>query len=118
MDFLTALYTAFFADPLYYIGVIFALWGAWGFGLFIAGLANGLPHLFTFGESDDHMEHARVHIVQGLYLTMTAFGAWEIVRVIAGAAPWGYLWLSFIMLLPLWLPWLLRGGKPAGGGGH
>jgi hypothetical protein len=111
---MNALYAAFFADPLYFIGIIFALWGALGFGMFVAGAANGIPHLFTYAESDEHMKHARVHIVQGLFLSMTALGSWEIVRVIAGVVPWTYLWISFFMLTPLWVPYFF--GKK--GGGH
>ena len=110
-----ALYAAFYADPMYYIGIIFALWGAWGFALFMAGFGGGVRHLFTYSESESHMAHARERIVWGLLLSMTAFGGWEIVRVIAGEVPWTYLWISFVMLVPLWLPWLWRGGKPAGG---
>lgn len=107
-------YAAFFADPLYYIGIIFSLWAAMGFGLFVAGVAEGMPHFFTFGESDTHMAHSRERIVWGLFLAMTAFGGWEIVRVIAGQVPLTYLWLSFFMLTPLWVPKLF-GTK---GGGH
>lgn len=114
VSFLTALYADFFADPMYYIGIIFALWAAMGFGLFIAGFADGVPHLFNYSESDTHMMHARERIVMGLYLVMTAFGSWEIVRFIAGDVPWQYLVLSFFMLMPLWIPKFL--GKK--GGGH
>jgi hypothetical protein len=113
MTFLATFYANFFADPLYYIGIIFALWGAWGFGLFIAGFADGIGHVFTFGLSDSHVEHARLHVMHGLFITMTAFGAWEVVRVIAGVAPWQYLILSFFLLTPLWIPRLAGSG-----GGH
>jgi hypothetical protein len=111
---LTALYADFFADPLYYIGIIFALWAAMGFGLFVAGFFDGMPHLFTFGENDTHLEHARDRIIMGLFLSMTAFGAWEIVRFIAGEVPWQYLILSLFMLTPFWIP-LVFGKK---GGAH
>lgn len=104
-------YAAFFADPMYYIGILFALWGAMGFGLFVAGFADGIPHLFTYAESDEHMKHARERIIIGLYLSMTAFGAWEIVRFIAGQVPWTYLILAFFMLTPLW--WFRLFGKSA-----
>lgn len=108
-----ALYAAFYADPMYYEGIIFALWGAWGFAVFIGGFAGGVRHLFTYSESDSHMAHAREQVVWGLLLAMTAFGGWELVRVIVGLAPLSYLWLVAVMLTPLWIPWLrgLFGGK-------
>jgi hypothetical protein len=112
VPFLTALYADFFADPLYFIGIIFALWGAMGFGFFMAGFADGVPHLFNYSESDEHMKHSRERIVQGLFLSMTALGGWEVVRFIDGQVPWGYLVLSLFLLLPIWLP-LLRGKKGA-----
>jgi hypothetical protein len=108
-----ALYAAFFADPMYYVGLLFALWGVWGVGLFVSGFSGGVRHLFTYGESDSHMEHVRTRIVWGLYLCMTALGAWEVVRVLVGEVSWGYLWLSLVLLVPIWIPWVkgLAGGK-------
>ena len=113
-----ALYAAFFQNPMYYVGVIFAVWGAWGFILFIMGFAGGVRHLFTYSESDSHMEHARERITWGLLLTMSAFGGWELVRVIVGQAPLSYLWIVVVMLTPLWIPWVrsLIGGKSSDGG--
>jgi hypothetical protein len=112
-----ALYAAFFADPMYYVGVIFAAWGAWGVTLFIMGFAGGARHLFTYSESDSHMKHARERIVWGLLLSMTAFGGWELLRVAVGLAPLTYLWIVVVMLTPLWIPWVrgLLGGKKSGG---
>lgn len=109
VEFLNGVYAAFFADPLYFIGIVFAAWAAMGFGLFIAGLIEGLPHLLHYSESDTHMMHSRERITMGLLLTMTAFGAWELVRIVAGQAPWTYIFLSLVMLLPWW--WFKLFGK-------
>ncbi len=114
-----ALFTAVYTDPLRYIGYFLAFFAAMGGVLFIAGFGGGIPHHFTFAESDSHMEHARARITMGLLWCMVVFGLWEIVRVISGQVPPSYLWLSLILLTPVWIPWvkaLLKGG--GGDGEH
>ncbi len=103
-------------DPLRYIEYIFALCGALGAVLFIAGFASGARHIFTYGESWDHMQHVRMRIVWGVLVCMVTLGLWEIVRVIIGQAPLSYLILSFVLLTPLWIPWLKK--LTSSGGGH
>jgi hypothetical protein len=111
--FLDVLYT----DPLRYIEYLFAFFGAMGMVLFFAGFGSGARHLFTFGESADHMHHVRARIIWGILLCMVTLGLWEILRVILGLAPLSYLILSLLLLTPLWIPWL-RGAFKGGGGGH
>jgi hypothetical protein len=114
MDFLNALYQ----DPLRYVEYIFAFLGSLGLLLFIAGFGSGFRHVFTYGEDDHHMAHARGRAMWGVLVCMVVLGLWEIVRVILGQVPLTYLWLSLILLTPLWIPWIkgLLSGK--GGGGH
>jgi|GEM_PF-6602479 len=112
MDFLNALV----ADPLRYIEYLFALSGAIGGVLFIAGFGSGARHIFTYGEDKHHMEHCRARIIWGTLICMVTLGLWEIVRVILGQAPLSYLIISLVLLTPAWIPWLR--GLAKGGGGH
>ena len=110
MDFLNALYQ----DPLLYISYLFAFFGAMGGVLFLSGFSSGFRHVFTYSEDWNHMQHTRTRTVWGILMCMVTLGFWEILRVIIGQAPLSYLWLSLLMLTPLWIPWL----KKLGGGGH
>jgi hypothetical protein len=112
-----SLYTAFFADPVYYIGAIFALFGAWGLILILMGIGSGMQHIFTYNESESHMAHVRTRALWGVLMLMATWGFWELFRVIIGQAPVTYLWAVLILLTPLWIPWL-KGLFAGGGGGH
>ncbi len=108
---------ALVTDPLRYIAYIFALFGAIGTLLFMAGFGGGIKFIFTYAEDAHHMAHARARIVWGVLICMVTLGLWEIVRVVIGQAPLGYLWLSLFLLTPLWIPALMKLAK-GGGGGH
>ena len=111
-----ALATAVASNPLYYIGCLLALGAVVGVLYFTQGISLGVKNLITLSEESHHVEHAHTHGLQGLYLVMVVFGIWEILRVIfiGGDAS---LWvLIFILLTPLWIPWLKR--LFTGGGGH
>lgn len=107
---------AVFADPMRYIGAFCALMGALGLLYFIAGFALGVVHLITYSQSAHHMAHAYERIVWGVLWCMVWLGMWEALRVVAGQAPPSYLIVAFILLSPLWVPWLRK--KTKGGGGH
>jgi hypothetical protein len=98
----------FFADPMKYIAYMLVFVAACGAILFFGGFGSGARHLFTFGESSSHMQHARVRIVWGILLIMAAWGWWEIFRVIAGQEPLSYLWLALLLLTPVWIPWVRK----------
>lgn len=66
---------------MYFIGLLFAIVGAFGAGLFFAGFFPGLPHLFTLSAHDGHQDHYRVRIVWGMLILIHTFIAWEIVRL-------------------------------------
>jgi len=74
---------AFYAHPMYFIGVVFAAIGAMGFGLFISGFFPGLPHFFTLSSHDEHQEHYRIRCVRGTMILVHIFILWEIVRLVA-----------------------------------
>src|SRR5512135_3103430 len=73
---------AFYAHPMYFNGLVFALFGAMGFGMFAAGFFPGLPHLFTLSSHEGHHEHFRVRAMRGALLLVHVFIAWEIVRLV------------------------------------
>ena len=82
----------------------------WGFG-------SGVGNLFHMHGHDGHLGHARIRVVQGLYLCMAALGVWEFIRVLLGEAPASStLTLVVILLSPIWIPALkhLLFGKPNG----
>ncbi len=108
-------FVAIYNDPLHYIEYLFAFFGAVGAIIFLAGWGSGMPHLFTFSESDSHMEHSRARATWGVLICMSVLGFWEIVRVIIGQAPVSYLVLSLFLLTPVWIPWVkgLLGGSSA-----
>jgi hypothetical protein len=112
-----AFLNAIYADPLRWVEYVFAFFGGLGMLMFIAGFGSGARHMFTYAEDADHMKHARARITWGVLLCMATLGFWEILRVIIGSAPLTYLWLSLLMLTPLWIPWLWKLAK-GGGGGH
>lgn len=70
----------FFANPLLYIGGVFALCAALAFLIFLAGMGGGTIHLFTIHENANHMEHARTRAVWGLFLLAVLFVLWELLR--------------------------------------
>jgi hypothetical protein len=107
---------ALLADPMRYVAYIFAFFGGLGVVLFIMGFSGAIPHVFTYAESAHHMEHARSRAIWGLLIAMVTMGLWEIVRIVSGQAPISYLWLSLILLTPLWFPWVK--GLIKKGGGH
>jgi hypothetical protein len=110
-------FSALTHNPMHYISYAFAFFGGLGMLLFLSGWGSGMPHIFTFSESQHHMDHARARAVWGILLCMVTLGWWEIVRVITGEAPLTYLWLSLALLTPLWIPWLKKLAA-GGGGGH
>jgi hypothetical protein len=111
-----AFLSAFFQDPMRYIAYGFAFFSAVGIVLFLRGFGSGMPHLFTYSEDAEHMEHARARAVWGVLVCMVVWGLWEVVRVVVGQAPPSYLILSLLLLTPLWIPWLKKAAS--GGGGH
>lgn len=98
---------ALVSNPLYYAGAALALCAAAGVLLFMWGFGSGVGNLFHMHGNDDHLLHARVRVVQGLYICMAVLGIWELIRVLLGEAPVGStLILAAILLSPVWLPWL------------
>ena len=81
MDF----FSSFYADPLYFIGVVLSVYAAFGFVYFLAGLLPGSHHVILIDGHDGHMSHYRHRIAVGLGLMVEAFIVWEIVRLIADA---------------------------------
>ena len=73
-----------FANPMLYIGYLFALLAAYAFIKFLAGFAAGLPKVFTMDAHEEHQEHFRVRVTQGFLMLVYLFIAWEIVRWVLG----------------------------------
>lgn len=108
---------ALLSNPLYYIGAALALAAAVGMLLFFWGLASGIGNLFHMHGHDEHLHHARIRIVQGLYLSMVVLGIWQLIRIAIGEAPPSAIILVLVLLTPVWIPWLTK-LMSGGGGGH
>ena len=74
---------ALYQNPMQYIGLLFALVGAFGAVLFGAGLLAGLPGVFTMAANEDHQEHHELRITWGAMLMTAAFIVWELIRAVA-----------------------------------
>jgi len=74
---------AIYQNPMAWIGLVFAVVGAWGFAQFCRGFFTGLPHLFTQSMHEEHLEHHRHSAMHGAMLMLYTFILWEIVRAIA-----------------------------------
>ncbi len=73
-----------FANPLFYLGYLFAFLAAIGFIIFFMGFAAGLPKVFTMDAHDEHQHHHRVRVTWGFFILLYLFIAWELVRWILG----------------------------------
>lgn len=73
-----------FADPMLYLGYVFAFLAAIGFVKFFMGVAAGLPKVFTIDAHDEHQEHHRVRATQGFFILVYLFIVWEILRWFLG----------------------------------
>lgn len=73
-----------FANPMLYLGYVFAFAGAIGFLLFLWGFTAGLPKVLTIDWHDEHQEHQRVRATWGFFIMVYAFIAWELLRWILG----------------------------------
>ena len=110
-------FIAVYSDPLYYVGAALSLFAAAGIILFLRGFGSGIGHIFHMRGHEEHLHHARVRIVWGVYLCMVVFGIWELLRLVLGEAPTSTWVLILILLSPAWIPWL-KGLFSGGGGGH
>ncbi len=68
----------FYADPLYYIGFIFAFMAAFAMLIFLRGFLSGVGHLTTIDWHDGHMDHYRHRAMWGALSLLAVFIAWEI----------------------------------------
>jgi zinc transporter ZupT len=74
--FLTQLY----ADPLHYLGFVFAFAAAFAFLIFLRGFLSGSHHLFTLAGHDEYLYDSRRRATWGLFLLIAIFIVWEVVR--------------------------------------
>jgi hypothetical protein len=114
-----AFLNSFFADPLQYIGLVFAFMASVGALLFGAGFFAGVPHLFTISGNEEHILHHRVRSTWGVMIMLYTFILWEIVRVVASwfgyPAPQesgffvGFLIVLLILLIISWAFLAIKG---------
>ena len=103
---MTAFYSTFFADPLYYIGYLFAFCTAIGFIIFLRGFLSGFGYALALNGHDEHMDKFRTRATWGVVLMAYTFGMWELLRLVvswfgvgtlnsaaAFAAALGFIWL-------------------------
>lgn len=71
------------SDPLWFIGLVFALLGALAFLVFLRGFLSGVPHFFTLSSHEEHITHHRTRIMWGFWSMVVLFILWRIVAWIA-----------------------------------
>lgn len=76
--------TTFFADPMYFVGLVFAFVAAMGFLIFLRGFLSGTPHLFTISGRDDHLKLYRTRQAWGFFILLFLFIVWELLRWVLG----------------------------------
>jgi hypothetical protein len=69
-----------FADPVTYVGYVFAFVAAIAFLTFLRGFLSGFPSLFTMNWNEEHQEHYRIYATWGVMMLLYIFILWEIVR--------------------------------------
>lgn len=98
---------AFFADPMYYIGLCFAFVAAVAFLTFIRGVFTSLPHLFTISTHAGHLKHYHFRVVWGVTGLLGLLLAWETLRwalaslgigSYSNAGALGSLWTVFLVV--------------------
>ncbi len=72
-----------FTDPLYYLGIPFAVATAAGFGYWAAGFLSEAHHLFDMSGKEEYLEWGRRMCTQGIFIMLYVFIIWEVVRWIA-----------------------------------
>lgn len=102
-----ALLNAFFADPMYYVGLIFAFTAAIAFLTFIRGFFTSFPHLLTISVHEGHLKRYRFRVVWGVTGLFGLLLAWETLRWVLsrlgiGTAPDGgalsALWTGYLVI--------------------
>jgi hypothetical protein len=79
----------FFADPLYYVGYLFAFVGAIGLLLFLRGFFTGIGHVIRQDANVEHMDHYRARAVWGVLVMAWTLGLWEFLRWMASFLGYG-----------------------------
>ncbi len=80
----TGFWDVVFANPMLYLGYLFAFMSAVAFLIFLWGFASGLPKVFTISWHDEHQEHNRVRVTWGFMMLVYLFIIWELLRWILG----------------------------------
>jgi hypothetical protein len=120
------IFTLVASDPFYYIGVMFALVGAFGFVLMLSGAAPAAKHLLLHDGHKEHMDHYRHRASSGVAILVEAFFLWEIIRMfgdlIGGKTVTNFGIVAFMVILfgLIWLGSKLREKifPKKEGGGH
>lgn len=73
-----------FANPMLFLGYLFAFVAAIGFLIFLRGFLSGLPKVFTIDYHEEHQAHHRVRIMWGFFILLYLFIIWELLRWILG----------------------------------
>ncbi len=77
------LFSLIYANPLYVLGIILAVYAAFGFVYFLAGVLPGIHHAILMDYHKEHMAHYRHRAAAGLGLMVEAFMVWEILVLVA-----------------------------------
>ena|ERR1700722_16803121 len=107
----------FLADPLYYIGYLFAFGGTVGFLLFLRGFFTGISHVIKQDGHAEHMDHYRTRAVWGVLIMAYFLGLWEILRWIFswfGAGSVNGIAIFVAVCEIIFLVWQMYPSKKAG----
>jgi hypothetical protein len=114
----------FAANWFYFLGVVLSFVGALGFLTFLRGFGLGLNQIFYIDGHAEHVNHARIHAVQGLVIMVQMFVIWVVIKMAAAFLGFGQVnmalgfWILFVYSL-LALLCYYKGFWPSeGGGGH
>lgn len=76
------IFASIYSNPVYYLGVALALYGAIGVVYFIAGIFTGIHHAILLDGHTEHMGHYRHRVRRGIGIMLEALLIWEIIRLV------------------------------------
>lgn len=122
---LQELWDNFYATPFHYVEMVFAFLATIAFLIFLRGFLGSIGNVFKMNGHDEHVAHAQVRQVWGLFLLAMIFAIWEMTRTVVswigfhdgGQTVLGYYIAAFIALVLLF-QFVKKNLFSGGGGGH
>ncbi|HVY72428.1 MAG TPA: hypothetical protein VG984_00010 [Candidatus Paceibacterota bacterium] len=113
------------ASPFHYVEIVFAFLATIAFLIFLRGFLGSIGNVFKMNGHDEHVAHAQVRQVWGLFLLAMVFAVWEMTRTVAswigfhdgGQTNLGYYIAALIALVGAYR-FVKKNLFSGGGGGH